>query len=77
MSVDIQTQPTLKVGAIRELFDAGPYDRGSLPLRNFDVTRDGQTFVFVTGGVSGMFRQINVVLDWASRVAREAPPKKS
>jgi eukaryotic-like serine/threonine-protein kinase len=73
MTVDVQTQPTFKVGAIRELFDAGPYDRGSLPLRNFDVTRDGQTFVFVTGLAGRDWRQVNVLLDWASALERLAP----
>ena len=73
MTVDLQMQPAYKVGPIRELFDAGPYDRGSLPLRNFDVTRDGQTFVFVTGLAGRDWRQVNVVLDWASALSRLAP----
>ena len=76
MAVDVQTEPTFKVGAVRELFDAGPYDRGSVPLRNFDVTRDGQTFVFVTGTANGEFRQINVALDWASSLSTSTPAAK-
>ena len=60
----------------RELFDAGPYDRGSLPLRNFDVTRDGQTFVFVTGVSGREWKQVDVVLDWAAGLARLAPAGK-
>ena len=73
MVADVQTQPAFKAGPIRELFDAGPYDRGSLPLRNFDVTRDGQTFVFVTGVSGRDWRQVNVSLDWAAELSRLAP----
>lgn len=74
MTVDVQTQPVFKAGPIQELFDAGAYDRGSIPLRNFDVTRDGQTFAFVTGVSGRDWKQINVVLDWASALSQLAPP---
>jgi serine/threonine-protein kinase len=71
-AVDVQTQPAFKAGPAHLLFEV-PYDRGTVPSRNFDVTRDGQTFVFVTGAVSGEFRQLNVAIDWASGLARLAP----
>ena len=62
--VDVQTQPAFKAGPLRELFDIS-FDHGSLPLRNFDVSRDGKTFVFVTGTSNRVWKQMNVVLDWA------------
>ena len=72
---EVQTQPTFKAGPIHELFEI-PYDRGSMPLRNYDVTRDGQTFVFLTASSGGAWKQVNVLLDWASALPRLAPPGK-
>jgi Tol biopolymer transport system component len=72
---DVQTQPVFKAGAVHELFDIF-FDRGSIPLRSYDVTRDGQTFVFVTGTSDRLWRQVNVVLDWTNELARLAPPGK-
>jgi hypothetical protein len=37
------------------------------------VSRDGQTFVFVTGLAGRDWRQVNVTLDWASALARLSP----
>ena len=72
---DVQTQPAFKVGPLRELFDM-TFDRGSIPMRNYDVTRDGQTFVFMTETSGRVWKQVDVVLDWASGLARLAPPGK-
>ncbi|HEY4229035.1 MAG TPA: protein kinase [Thermoanaerobaculia bacterium] len=76
LAIDVQTQPAFKAGPIRELFDAGPYDRGSLPLRNFDVTRDGKSFVFVTGVSGRDWKQVDVALDWSSGLPKIAPASK-
>ena len=75
MVADVQTQPEFKVGPLRELFDM-TFDRGSVPLRNYDVTRDGQTFVFMTETSGRVWKQVDVVLDWAKDLARLAPPGK-
>jgi eukaryotic-like serine/threonine-protein kinase len=72
---DVQTQPVFKAGPLRELFEMS-FDRGSIPLRNFDVTRDGQTFVFMTETSGRLWKQVDVVLDWASELARLAPGGK-
>jgi len=72
---DVQTQPAFKVGPLRELFDM-TFDRGSGPLRNYDVSRDGQTFVFLTETSGRVWKQVDVVLDWAKELARLAPPGK-
>jgi hypothetical protein len=69
----LQTKPLFKTGPVREVFEV-PYDRGSGPMRNYDVTRDGQTFAFVTGTSGRDWRQMNVVLDWATGLARLAAP---
>jgi hypothetical protein len=73
MLAEVKTQPTFKAGPVREVFQAA-YDRGPDPLRNYDVTRDGETFVFVTGISGREWSQINVALDWASGLSRQAPP---
>ena len=75
MVADVQTQPAFKVGPLRELFDM-TFDRGSVPLRNYDVTRDGQTFVFMTETSGRVWKQVDVVLDWAKELARLAPAGK-
>jgi eukaryotic-like serine/threonine-protein kinase len=74
--VDVQTQPVFRAGPIRELFEI-PYDRGTIPMRNFDVTRDGETFVFVAGVSGREWRQVNVSLDWAAGLTRLVPAGKS
>jgi hypothetical protein len=43
-------------------------------MRNYDVTRDGETFVLVTGISGREWRQVNVALDWASGLSRQAAP---
>jgi hypothetical protein len=48
------------------------HDRGA-SLREFDVTRDGQTFVFVGGSGERIRNEVDVVLDWASELARQPP----
>jgi len=72
MLVEMQTEPRLRAGAIRELFEI-PYDVGTQPLREYDVTRDGNTFVFVAGYSGRDWRQVDVALHWAAALPRIAP----
>jgi hypothetical protein len=72
MLVEMQTEPTLRAGAIRELFEI-PYDLGTQPLREYDVTRDGNTFVFITGYSGRDWRQVNAALGWTAELSRIAP----
>jgi hypothetical protein len=65
VAIEAQTTPAFRAGARRELFET-PYDRGSMPLRNYDVTRDGQTFVFVRESSGRTRKLVNVVLNWSS-----------
>jgi serine/threonine-protein kinase len=75
IAIEAQTQPVFRAGARRELFESA-YDRSEMPLRDFDVTRDGKTFVFITGGSGRARKQVNVVLGWSDELARAAPAKK-
>jgi hypothetical protein len=60
---------------VHELFEV-TYDKGSQPLREYDVTRDGNTFVFVSGYAGRDWRQLDVALGWAAELARIAPAGK-
>jgi serine/threonine-protein kinase len=75
VAVETQTTPTFRAGARRDLFES-PFDLGSMPLRNYDVTRDGQTFVFVKDTAGRVRKRIDVVLNWSGGLAREAPAKR-
>ena len=75
VAIEAQTQPTFHAGARRELFET-PYAGGEMPLRNYDVTRDGQTFVFVRDPSGRTRKLVHVVLNWSSGLAREAPAKR-
>jgi hypothetical protein len=75
VAVEVTTQPTLRVGPPRVLFEM-PYDRGTEPLREYDVTRDGQTFVFVGDSGKRIRTEIDVVLGWTSELARQRPAGK-
>ncbi len=75
VAVEAQTQPTFHAGPRRDLFET-PYDRGALPLRNYDVTRDGQPFVFVKDASGRVRKRIDVVLNWSGEVAKDAPAKR-
>jgi Tol biopolymer transport system component len=72
MAVDAQTQPTFRAGSPRVLFEM-LYERGSEPLREYDVTRDGETFVFVGGAGEKVRKEVDVVLDWTSTLASRLP----
>ena len=75
VALDAPTHPTFRPGSPRVLFEM-LYDRGTEPLREFDVTRDGQTFVFVGDAGAPVRKEVDVVLDWASELARQVPVGK-
>lgn len=75
VAIEARTQPTFQAGTRRELFES-PYERNEIPLRNYDVTRDGQTFVFVRNAPGRSRSLVHVVLNWSSGLAREAPAKR-
>jgi hypothetical protein len=55
---------------VRALFDA-PFDLSTGPLRNYDVSPDGQTFVFVRGASEAPWKQFDVALHWTPAPASE------
>ena len=69
VAVEATTTPTFRAGPPHPLFQV-PYDRGSGPLRNYDVTRDGQTFVFVGGTSPRAWKRIDVEAGWTAGLAK-------
>jgi serine/threonine-protein kinase len=70
--IETKTKPTFQYGPPRTLFD-GQFDLRTMPLRNYDVSRDGQRFVFVKGGSELTTRELDVVLNWGAELERGAP----
>jgi len=62
--IETKTKPTFQSGPPRTLFD-GQFDLRTMPLRNYDVSRDGQRFVFIKGGSELTTRDVDVVLNWS------------
>jgi serine/threonine-protein kinase len=63
-SVEVRTQPVFQSGPPRTLFE-GQFDIRTVPLRNYDVSRDGQRFVFVRGSSELTAREVDVILNWS------------
>ena len=74
VALETRTEPTFGAGSPRELFEM-LYDRGTEPLREYDVTRDGQTFVFVGGSGERVRKEVDVVLNWTSELSRQLPER--
>jgi serine/threonine-protein kinase len=74
-SVEAETQPTFRSGAPRLLFQ-GVFDRGTAPLRNYDVTRDGKRFVFVRGQAGAAWKRIDILSNWAEELRSAAPASR-
>jgi Tol biopolymer transport system component len=72
-TVEVQTRPTFKAGPPRLLFEM-QYVIHTAPLSPYDVSSDGQRFVFMKGEQTEYLRQIDVVLNWADGLAHEAGP---
>ncbi len=71
-AVDIVTQPELRPGKPRVLFE-GPYEHRNILGRDYDVTSDGQRFVMVKSTDESQPQQINVVLNWFDELKRLVP----
>jgi Tol biopolymer transport system component len=70
VAVEVRTRPTFQTsGSPRELFVA-PYD--FTQVDNWDVTPDGQRFVFVLN--EGVGRGFNVVLNWFGELRSSSVP---
>ena len=75
VAVETQTQPTFRAGPPQTLFEF-PFDPGTLPLREWDAARDGQTFVFVGTYSESPWSSVNVIVDWTSALARQLPERR-
>jgi Tol biopolymer transport system component len=62
-AMDVETQPAFRVGPARPLFDA-PFVLSNGPFREYDVSADGKTFVFVQGASEAPWKQFEVALNW-------------
>ena len=74
-AVGIATEPTLTWQDPVALFEI-PWPTEAGNFVNYDVTPDGQRFVFVqrlAGGSNERFRQVNVVLDWFEELKARVP----
>ncbi len=73
MAVDIKTQPTLRPGTLRQLFE-GPYRRTPTEsTAHYDVSADGQRFLMIKEEQQEAGTQINVVLNWFEELKRLVP----
>jgi len=74
MAVDVTTQPGFAAGTPRMLFE-GQYDPAPFPLANYDVSRDGQSFLMLKPSEQAQSAptQINVVLNWFEELKRRVP----
>ena len=77
MAVDVATQPTLRIGKSRLLFE-GPYlsnaTNGAFSP-NYAVTPDGQRFLMLKSSEQSQSgsTQINVVLNWFGELKQKVP----
>ena len=73
MAVDLSTEPNFTVGRPRELFK-GKYG-GTLPVRSYDVTNDGQKFLMIqdVSPPREPVTQIQIVLNWFEELKRLVP----
>src|SRR5262249_54650237 len=72
--IESRPQPGFQSGPPRTLFE-GQFDLRTVPLRNYDVSRDGQRFVFVKGTSEETAREVDVVLNWSGELGHAAGKK--
>ncbi len=76
MAVDVTSGSELTLGKPYVLFKA-PWT-GSSPIQGYDITPDGERFIFRTQVESDLeiqsVRQLRVVLNWFEELRRLAPP---
>ena len=70
MAAAVKTQGGFEVGGRTQLFD-GPFDEAPRVLPNYDVTRDGKTFVMLQQ-IQGTAQSVFVTLNWFAQRGRGA-----
>jgi hypothetical protein len=73
MVVQTTTRPTFSAGNPKMLFEGRYASYQSLP--DYDVTADGQSFLFLTTGEEAQ-SEINVVVNWTEELKQKAPAGK-
>ena len=74
MSVGVTTQPTFSASTPRIIADYPPFLMGRLTNGVYDVSPDGQRFLFVKANVeNGPLDEVRVVLNWAEELKQLAP----
>jgi eukaryotic-like serine/threonine-protein kinase len=74
MAVDIMSQPTLRPGKPRLLFER-PFAKGG-PWRNYDVSLDGRRFLMLKPTKEDVpLTQLNVVLNWSEELKQRVPTR--
>ena len=68
MSVDVRTEPSFAAGTPTVLFAGRFADLGGSYWSNYDVSRDGQSFLMLEADQPSMPR-LNVVVNWANALA--------
>ena len=74
MSVGVTTQPTFSASTPRIVADVPPLLMGRLSNGVYDVSPDGQRFLFVKANVEdGPPDEVRVVLNWTEELKQLAP----
>jgi Tol biopolymer transport system component/predicted Ser/Thr protein kinase len=63
VSVDIRTEPELRVGRPETLF-VGGFDTNPAEVQNYDISLDGRSFIMVEGVEEAAPDRIQVVVNW-------------
>ena len=75
MAADIDREPSLEVGVPRAVFES-PYrpHRGNGAWRNYDISPDGETFLFIEEREGELEpTTVKVVLNWFQELERLVP----
>ncbi len=74
MSVEVRsTNPSLVLGERRKLLDVSAFE--SQYFHEFDVSVDGQRFLFIRAEPESRPTRIDVILNWFPELTRKVPPK--
>lgn len=68
MSVQVSTSGDLVLGERKKLLDVSAFE--SMWYHEFDVSADGQRFLFIRADPQSRPTQINVILNWLPELAR-------
>jgi hypothetical protein len=68
MSIDVLSTSPLKLGARKKLFDVSAYEPGY--FHDFDVSPDGQRFLFIRAEPGTRPTHVEVILNWFPELQR-------